>query len=161
MNPDTIADLSYFDRLRVIRTLQYSGNPVPIPLILEHLRHSDQIYAIPKVEFEFCFKGHSQEVKDLWASVIFAPIEISDSEESDQIEQLPSSPDSETDSSQSDHTEIQEIPKVEQKEPEKALDFIPLESNQVPDNLKRKYPFLQEQIKVKISKDSTRQVQFS
>lgn len=167
MNPDTIKDLSYFDRLRVIRTLKYTGNPVPLPLILEHLRHTDQIYAIPQVEFDFVFEGHSQETKDLWAPIIFAPVELSDSDsdesdESDEPEIISQQLD-QVDSTVTDSTtpEISIIEESKLKTTERAPDFIPLDSSKVPEHIKRKYPFLEEQIKIKISKDSARQVQLS
>jgi hypothetical protein len=167
MNPDTIKDLSYFDRLRVIRTLKYTGDPVPLKLILEHLRHTDQIYAIPQVEFDFVFEGHSQETKDLWAPIIFAPIELSDSDsdesdDSDEPEiisqQLTQIENTVTDSTT---PEISSTEESKLKTTKKALDFIPFDSNKVPNHIKRKYPFLEEQIKIKISRDSARQVQLS
>lgn len=154
MNLETISDLSYEDRIRVLRTLKATGIPIPINLILDHLKHKDRIFAVTQADFEFSFEGHSQHTKDLWASTIFAPIELSDSD---------SESDTNSETSTSDQLEptenvtITSPVTIAAKETE---DFIPLESKQTTllSKLKRKYLFDENKLTVKISRSSSRQV---
>jgi hypothetical protein len=137
MNLDTIADLDYNDRVRVIKTLKITGIPIPINLILEHLKHKDRVFAITKEEFDFAFEGHSLETKKLWEPQIFAPIELSDSDESESEISDPTfsvEEESETELEDVDNPSLSKIP------------------------IKRKNPFYTQYLKIKIFKDKPREV---
>jgi hypothetical protein len=79
MNTPPFESFNKQDRIRIIRTLQYSGLPLPINLIVSHLTHPDQIFVISPHEFDFSFKGHSDYIKQLWQEHINQPVLVEDS----------------------------------------------------------------------------------